>query len=122
MSGTGRSYPSRHVEHAEALALSKSLLPADHPDIAKAMIQTAGSYFDLGRYAEALDLNEQVLALRRRLFPADHPDVAKSMMNTASCYFHVGRHAEALHIFEPALGLFQRMLPADHPAHMQRPC
>jgi hypothetical protein len=35
------------------------VLPADHPDIAKAMSKTAISCFALGRHAEALDLREQ---------------------------------------------------------------
>jgi hypothetical protein len=51
------------------LALRRRLLPADHPDIAKAMGNLANTYRDVGRHAEALELKEQVLALRLQRRP-----------------------------------------------------
>jgi tetratricopeptide (TPR) repeat protein len=63
----------------QALAFRRRVLPADHPDIAKAMIDTAGSYSALGRLGDALKLREQALAFLRRVLPADHHDIATAM-------------------------------------------
>jgi tetratricopeptide (TPR) repeat protein len=100
-------------EHA--LAFMMSVLPANHPDIAAAMINTAACYTALGRHAEALDLQEQALALLRRGLPSDHPGIAAAMNNTAACYTALGRHAEALDLQEKALSLLQRVFPTGHP-------
>ena len=37
----------------------------------------AGTYFALGRHANALVLFERVLELWRRVLPANHPDIGK---------------------------------------------
>jgi hypothetical protein len=67
----------------QVLAFRLRVLPADHPDIATAMLETAASYYELGRHAEALDLEEQALAFCKCIPPPDHPDVATAMLHTA---------------------------------------
>ncbi len=37
----------------------------------------ASTYHELGRYADALAMQEQVLEFRRRVLPADHPDIGE---------------------------------------------
>ena len=96
-------------------AFFRRVLPAEHPDIATAMLNTANSYSALGRHAEALDFCEQALAIFWRVLPADHPNIASATMNVASSYFALGRHAEGVVLNEQALALFKRVLPADHP-------
>jgi tetratricopeptide (TPR) repeat protein len=99
----------------QVLAFLRRELPADHPDIAKAMGNLAVSYRDAGRHAEALDMKEQVLAFRRRVLPADNPDIANAMGSLAVSYRDAGRHAEALGLEEQVLAFLRRELPADHP-------
>ena len=48
----------------QALALSRRILPPDHPDIALRMGNLASAYGNLGRHAEALVLKEKVSGLR----------------------------------------------------------
>jgi len=100
----------------------RRVLPANHPDIATAMLNTASSYSARGRHTEALDLREQTLAFMWRVLPADHPDIATAMSNTASSYSALGRHTEALDLREQTLAFladacFQLTTPT-----LQRPC
>jgi tetratricopeptide (TPR) repeat protein len=99
----------------KVLAFRLRVLPADHPDIARAMGSLAVCYKDLGRHAEALDMKEKVLAFLRRVLPADHLDIAKNMGNLANSYRDLGRHAEALDMQQQALAIRRRVLPVDHP-------
>jgi tetratricopeptide (TPR) repeat protein len=101
--------------HDQVLAFRRRVLPADHPDIAKAMQSSAVAYSNDGRRVKALDMFEQVLAIRRRVLLADHPDIVISMNNLAAIYREVGRHADALDMFEQVLAFQRRVLPADHP-------
>ncbi len=41
------------------------------------MNNLAGTYFALGRHADAVALFEQVLEFRRRMLPANHPDIGE---------------------------------------------
>ena len=41
------------------------------------MSNLASSYSDLGRYADALVLQETVLEFQRRVLPEDHPDIGE---------------------------------------------
>ena len=41
------------------------------------MDNLAGTYFALGRHADALAMKEQVLEFRRRVLPANHPDIGE---------------------------------------------
>ena len=41
------------------------------------MSNLAASYGALGRYADALALEEKVLEFRRRVLPEDHPDIGE---------------------------------------------
>ena len=45
----------------------------------------------LGRYQEALVIQESVLATYRTQFPDDHPDVLSAMNNLAATYYFLGR-------------------------------
>ena len=87
------------VLHRQALAFFRRVLPAEHPDIATAMLNTANSYSALGRHAEALDFCEQALAIFWRVLPADHPNIALAMQNAAT----IGCQAESLNLKVQAL-------------------
>jgi len=88
----------RHAEaldlRQQALAVYRRVLPADHPDIAKAMKDIANSKSELGRHVEALDLFEQALAVYQRVLPADHPDIASITMDIANSQSELGRYVQ----------------------------
>jgi tetratricopeptide (TPR) repeat protein len=79
------------------------------------MNNLANSYYDLGRYAEAVALHEAALALHKAKLGPDHPDTLWSMNNLANSYSALGRYAEALALLEQTLALRQAKLGADHP-------
>jgi Tetratricopeptide repeat len=56
----------------------------------------AAAYAALGRYPEALALNEQTLALRRAKLGPIHVDTLRSQMNVAGGLLQAGRYAEAV--------------------------
>ena len=41
------------------------------------MNNLAATYFNLGRHADALAMQERVLEIRRRVLPEDHPDIGE---------------------------------------------
>ena len=88
--GSGDVYKSHEV-----LAAFREVFPADHPNVLRAMGNLAATYSDLGRYDEALTLQEEVLAAYRAGLPPDHPDVLRVMGNLANTYSDLGRHEEA---------------------------
>jgi hypothetical protein len=51
------------------------------------MSNLAATYSDLGRYSDALAMEEQVLEFRRRVLPANHPDIGEG------CAWRDGLHA-----------------------------
>jgi tetratricopeptide (TPR) repeat protein len=75
----------------------------------------ANSYYELGRFAEALKLCEETLTLRKAKLGPDHPDTLNSMNNLANSYDALGRHAEALKLREETLALQQAKLGPDDP-------
>jgi hypothetical protein len=75
----------------------------------------ANSYANLGRHAEALELNEETLALRMAKLGNDHPYTLLSMMSVANCYSDLGRHQEAQLLHEKTLGLYKTRLGLVHP-------
>lgn len=60
---------------------------------------------ELGRFAEALNVREEMLALRKTRLGPVHHDTLISMSNLASSYSVVDRHPEALKLFEEVLAV-----------------
>jgi tetratricopeptide (TPR) repeat protein len=79
------------------------------------MHNLARSYHALGRYIEALKLNEETLALRQARLGPNHPDTLMSMHNLARSYHALGRYSEALKLHEETLAKRKAKLPPDHP-------
>jgi tetratricopeptide (TPR) repeat protein len=97
------------------LAYSAALGP-DHPDTLMSMNNLAGTYRDLGRFADALKLHEETLALQKAKLGPDHPDTLFSMHNVARSYRLLGNHVEAVKLAEETLALQKAKLGPDHPA------
>jgi serine/threonine protein kinase/tetratricopeptide (TPR) repeat protein len=98
-----------------ARTLYTKYLGPDHPDTLRSMHNLARGYYALGRYVDALELEEETLALRKARLGPDHPDTLTSMSLLAGCYFALGRHAESLKLCEETLALRKTTLGPDDP-------
>ena len=99
----------------ESLAIYKSLVGQQHPDVAMSLNNLAELYRVQGRYAEAEPLLKQSLAIHKRVFGQEHPDVATSLNNLAALYFDQGRYAEAEPLLKQSLAMRKRILGQEHP-------
>jgi tetratricopeptide (TPR) repeat protein len=79
------------------------------------MHNLAGTYYALGRYADALKLFQEVLALRKAKLGPDHVDTLKSMGSIATTYYALRRYQEALNLDQETLALRKAHLGPDHP-------
>ena len=70
---------------------------------------------DMGRYAEARDLDEDTLARRRRVLGEDHPDTLTSANNLAIDLRNLGEYQAARELDEDTLARHRRVLGDDHP-------
>lgn len=99
----------------EVLKVFRRVLPFDHSDIGKAIMNTAISYAAAGKHLKAVKLKEEAMIVYRKTLPSDHPDVATMMLNISNSYSSLGRHDQALDLREQAVAIYQRVLPDDHP-------
>ncbi|MFC9325916.1 FxSxx-COOH system tetratricopeptide repeat protein [Kitasatospora sp. NPDC057015] len=88
---------------------------ADDPDTLTCAQYLAHATVDLGRYAEALPMVEDVLERRRLILGEDHPDTLRSAHDLAATLSNLGRHTEALPMVEDVLGRRRLVLGDDHP-------
>jgi serine/threonine protein kinase/tetratricopeptide (TPR) repeat protein len=98
-----------------ARALYTSQLGPDHPDTLRSMHHLAKGYHALGRYPDALALEEQTLALRKARLGPDHPDTLRSMSCLACSYAALGCPADSVKLREETLALMKARLGPDHP-------
>jgi hypothetical protein len=62
------------------------VLGPEHPDTLQSRNNLAIGYRALGRYEEAVALDEETLKLRERVLGPEHPDTLQSRGNLASGY------------------------------------
>ena len=79
----------------------------------------AGTYSRLGRYQDALALQEKTLEFRLRVLPENHPSVGLTCFNLSTSYRQIGDFHRALERARDALRIWQATLPPSHP-HVQR--
>ena len=70
---------------------------------------------ELGKFPEAVQLEEQALESRRRTFGASHPEVARSLTNLALVHMRLGDPERALSEFRQARDIWSAALGPDHP-------
>ena len=80
-----------------------------------AMANLALKLSDLGRYDEALELQEKVLEIRREAHGEEEEDTVDAMINLAGTLKDLGRYEEALTLNEEALKLSKKILGDKHP-------
>ncbi len=82
---------------------------------ALALDQQVKALAQVGKYAEAIPLAQQMLTVLEKLLGPDHPLVATALSNLALLYYHEGRYAKAEPLFERALAIYEKALGPDHP-------
>src|SRR5262249_50487262 len=95
--------------------LRKAKLGPDHPDTLYSMYNLARTYYDLGRYAEALRLHEETLTLPKTKLGPDHPETLWIMSNKAATNPALGRYPEDFRLHEEILALRRAKLGPNHP-------
>ncbi len=83
--------------------------------LGQAMGNLAATYSALGRYQDALAMQEKTLEFQRRVLPENHPDIGISCFNLGITCRKVGDLHRALQFAREALRIFQATLPPSHP-------
>jgi len=89
----------------QALAISRTVLGEQHPDIAGRLNNLSLLYKNIGEYGKAEPLLEQALAMSLTVLGEQHPDVALFLGNLASVRVALGREAEAFSLLQQALAI-----------------
>jgi tetratricopeptide (TPR) repeat protein len=79
----------------------------------------AVGYRCLGRYQEAVKLDEETLRIREQVLGPEHPDTLNSRQNLAVCYQQLRQYQEAVELFEEILRIRERVLGPEHPDTLQ---
>jgi len=99
------------------LGLALATRPSADLDLRTAEISdhVATLHANMGEYAEAKQLHEQVVAIREQSLGPDHPQVAAALVALANVHFQLGTFAEAKALYERALAITESALGPDHP-------
>jgi tetratricopeptide (TPR) repeat protein len=81
------------------------------------LTNNAIALYQVGKYAEAIPVAQQVLAIREKVLGPDHPDVAAVLNSIGLNYDKAGRYAEAELLYKRALAIREKALGSDHPDH-----
>jgi hypothetical protein len=88
----------------------------DHEHTRATATYLAWALRDMGRYAEAHELDEDTLARCRRVLGEDHPDTLTSANNLAADLRTLGEHQAARELDQDTLARRRRVLGDDHPS------
>jgi tetratricopeptide (TPR) repeat protein len=94
-------------------------LGPDHPDVLTCAQRVGHASADLGDYAKARSVIEDLVARRRRILGEDHPDTLQSANNLANTLHAMGDYAEARRMQEEVLARRRRVLGEDHPGTLE---
>jgi tetratricopeptide (TPR) repeat protein len=108
-------YVQAETHYQQALAIQRTLLGEQHPDIATSLNNLAVLYGDTGNYAQAESLSRQALAMRRAVFGEVHPEVAASLNNLAALYASMGDYAQAEPLYRQAVEIWRTSVGEGHP-------
>jgi eukaryotic-like serine/threonine-protein kinase len=109
-------YAGAERPYMDALAIHRSLMGNDHPELARSLNDLGWVLREKGDYPGAESAYRESLAMRRRLLGAEHPDVATSLSNLGVLLRLKGDYAGAESASREALAMRRRILSAEHPA------
>jgi tetratricopeptide (TPR) repeat protein len=107
-------YATARTEFERALAIARSVFPAESYEIANLLNAIAVCTFSLGEPDRARELHEQVRAMRVAVLGPDHPALAETLQNLGNCHLMSGDSDEALTLYRDAIAILERSLGADH--------
>ncbi len=96
----------------DTLELRQQLHRDDHPLLARALNNLAGSHYRAGHYTEAEELYRDALDMRRRL-GQEEVELVTVMSNLAASLMHQGEYVRSQELYERALAIRRR--EADRP-------
>ena len=99
----------------EALAISKKMYGAKHPDTATLYNNIGLIYQSLGKYDKALEYYMQALDITEAVLGKKHPDTAASYLNIGNVYYDRMNYDKALDYFKQALNIQEKVLDKEHP-------
>ncbi|MFD6309860.1 FxSxx-COOH system tetratricopeptide repeat protein [Streptomyces nigra] len=94
-------------------------LGPDHPDTLNSGYNLASNLFELGEYAQAKDVDQDVWERRCRVLGMDHPDTIRSAHQLAADLCDLGDFAGARALDEQGWQHRSRLLGEDHPDTLQ---
>ena len=115
LEASGQPYRRTLLPHIDA-CLQRSMLRStqriDDSDISK-IEKFAAIYSECGRWAKAIDLQEQVLKTRKEMLGRQHPETLQAMMALAWSYWNFRRPSEALGLQRKVVDISSRTLGAE---------
>jgi tetratricopeptide (TPR) repeat protein len=103
------------AEWERALAIARTVFPADSYEVANLLNAIGVSHFALGAVDKARPIHEEVRAMRLAVLGPDHPALAETLQNLGNCNLVGGRPVEALALYTEAIAIMERGLGPDHP-------
>ncbi len=97
----------------KALAIARTTLGREHPDIAKYEMALAWLYNGLGRGNEAIQLARNALSLQEKAQGPRSPDVARALHTLAVLLRDKGDYDEARGLFEKSRAVYEKALGPD---------
>ncbi|MFE2643550.1 FxSxx-COOH system tetratricopeptide repeat protein [Streptomyces nigra] len=94
-------------------------LGPDHPDTLNSGYNLASNLFELGEYAQAKEVDQDVWERRCRVLGMDHPDTIRSAHQLAADLCDLGDFAGARALDEQGWQHRSRLLGEDHPDTLQ---
>ena len=104
-----------HVLAADLHQHWRDRLGDDHENTLTVAHYLAWALRDMGRYAEARELDEDTLARSRRVLGDDHPSTLASATALAYDLRNLGEYQAARELNEDTLARYRRVLGDDHP-------
>jgi tetratricopeptide (TPR) repeat protein len=91
-----------------ALAIQRSTLRPDHPEIARTLSTIGDAQLILGKLREASASFAAALAIRRQELGPDHEETAYSVMQVAQTESSLGNHDRAFELLDSAIAVWER--------------
>lgn len=88
---------------------------ADDLEQAKALTQKAVSFYQAGRYIQAIEPAEEALAIFEKIYGPDHPLVSTGLSNLAQIYAGAGKYDQSEAMLKRALEIDEKAFGPDHP-------
>jgi tetratricopeptide (TPR) repeat protein/CHAT domain-containing protein len=97
----------------EALAIRRTIAPADDTEIVRVLTNLGAQHVALGQQREARPFFAEALAIRERVLGVEHPGVAETLGYLAGTYLNAGEPAAAAPLYARALGIQRKALGDD---------